>query len=51
MLTGTLTGTPTTLSEQPRTSTNAKSPYKPQEGYAGTPANAVLRIPLSAPSG
>jgi len=40
-----MTGTPTTISEQPRTSVNVKPLEKPQEGYPGTPANIVLRIP------
>jgi hypothetical protein len=32
VLTGTLTGTPTTISEQPKTETDVKLPGKPHEG-------------------
>jgi hypothetical protein len=45
-LTGTLTGTPTTISEQPKTATDVKPLWKPQEGRPGTSKNKTDRIPL-----
>ncbi len=42
----TLTGTPKTIREEPKTETNVKPLQKPQEEQRRTAKNSVLRIPF-----